>query len=160
MTSVRRIVGGPLLAALVLPGLVGAGEADDFPGVEKLMTPEEYEAAGLDKLSKEEIRALDAWLVRYTAEDAPAVAKSSEEVKEKQRGFEPIVSRIDGRFEGWSGRTLFTLENGQVWQQRISDSKYRYVADHPEVRITRNWAGYYWMKVLATGRSVPVTRIQ
>lgn len=145
--------------ALLMAGPLMAKETDDFPGIEKLMTPEEYEAAGLEKLSKSERDALDAWLVRYTAEDAPAVAKSSEAVKEKQRKFEPIESRIDGRFEGWTGRTQFRLQNGQVWQQRIS-SKYAYEAENPEVRITRNWAGYYWMKVLETGKSVPVTRIQ
>jgi len=148
-----------LSAALLVAGVARAEESDDFPGIEKLMTPQEYEAAGLDKLSKQELESLDAWLVRYTAEDAPAVAKSSDEVKEKQRKFEPITSRIDGKFEGWTGKTEFRLQNGQVWQQRIS-GKYAYAADNPEVVITRNWAGYFWMKVLETGKSVPVTRIQ
>jgi hypothetical protein len=142
-----------------MAGSVLAEDADDFPGIEKLMTRQEYEAAGLDKLSKQELEALDAWLVRYTAEDAPAVAKSSEVVKEKQRKFEPITTRIDGKFEGWSGKTEFRLQNGQVWRQRIS-GKYTYEAENPEVVITRNWAGYFWMKVLETGKSVPVARVQ
>lgn len=52
-----------------------------------------------------------------------------------------IESRIDGRFEGWSGETIFRLENGQIWQQASYASthsrKYR-----PKVVIVRTGAGY------------------
>jgi hypothetical protein len=52
-----------------------------------------------------------------------------------------IESRIDGRFDGWSGETIFKLENGQIWQQasyaNTPSRKYR-----PKVVITRTGAGF------------------
>ena len=50
-----------LIVLLVLTFTAAASAAEgDFPGVEKLMSPEEFSAAGLDKLSSEERRALSA----------------------------------------------------------------------------------------------------
>lgn len=52
-----------------------------------------------------------------------------------------IESRIDGAFGGWSGETIFKLENGQIWQQasyaKTHQQKYR-----PKVVIVRTSAGY------------------
>ena len=30
---------------------------------------------------------------------------------------EYLESRINGDFEGWTGETIFELDNGQVWKQ-------------------------------------------
>jgi hypothetical protein len=58
------------------------------------------------------------------------------------RKLPPLIeSRIDGPFEGWSGETIFKLENGQIWQQasyaNAHSRKYR-----PKVVIVRTGAGY------------------
>lgn len=71
---------------------------------------------------------------------------------------EALTSRIDGEFRGWSGNTAFRLQNGQIWQQRGTTSRYFYLADSPEVRIHRGAFGYH-LTVVETGRSVPVQRI-
>ncbi|MEM1402048.1 MAG: hypothetical protein AAGG55_01850 [Pseudomonadota bacterium] len=120
------------------------------------MNDTEFSDAGLEKLSAEELRALDAWLVRYTAGDAEVLQASNKEVKEAQKDHE-VLARITGDFKGWQGKTIFRLDNGQVWVQRL-DGRYAYKGSpNPEVRIKRNWAGFYRMTVVETGKSIGVT---
>ena len=45
-----------------------------------------------------------------------------------------LESRIDGEFTGWSGETIFRLQNGQVWQQSSYAYRYKY-AYSPRVVI-------------------------
>lgn len=138
--------------ALSLPGL-----AADDPDIRQLMTAQEFKAAGLDNLSTEQIVALNRWLVRYTAQDAKAVMKTSPAVKKTAEAT--ISSRIDGQFNGWNGKTRFRLQNGQVWETRY-DRRYRYSSMNPEVEITKNMLGFHSLKVVETGRSIGVKRIK
>lgn len=159
-----------ILAALVAPPFDGAaaaepdksrggaGDRKDFPGIEKLMPREDFQRAGLDKLTPEELRALDAWLLRYTAGEAYVVQTTSEEVRAAAPAFR-IEARIVGPFTGWSGQTLFQLDNGQVWRQRIK-GRYMYKDDDTRVVITRNLLGYYNMTLVATGRGVGVEPVR
>jgi len=131
--------------------------ADDkvFPGIDKLMSSEEFAAAGLDQLSAEEMKALNAWLLRYTAGESEILRVDNEEVREAQKDFE-VVSRISGDFSGWDGETVFRLENGQVWRQRLRGRYFYSGPPQPEVRITRNYLGFYKITVVETGKSIGV----
>ena len=136
-----------------------AQDSSRFPGIESLMNADEFNDAGLGKLSEGEIRALNAWLVRYTAGDAEVLQQSNTEVREAQKDHE-IKTRISGNFTGWSGETIFRFENGQVWRQRL-DGKYRYQGPaNPEVIIVKNWFGFYRMTVVETGKSIGVTPLK
>ena len=180
MARIRQTCLCLLLAALCASA--SAAQDEDFPGVEKLMTSEEFAEAGLGKLTQAERKALNEWLVRYAAQQTPEQTAGAPEQTasapvqtpvpaavpapvddftpvKKKPAFEPFTSKIVGSFSGWGGKTVFNLQNGQVWQQRQS-AKYFYKADNPEVAIHRNWAGFYRLKLLATGRSVPVKRIR
>ena len=142
----------------VVAAQVEAQEAA-FPGIERLMSAEEFRASGLQKLSADERKVLDDWLLRYTAGEAEVLQQTNEVVREVQakEDFE-IVSRIAGDFEGWSGNSVFRLENGQVWEQRL-EGRYRYKGPpNPEVKIDRNLFGYYRLTVLDTGRRVGVSQ--
>lgn len=154
----------PFLCSLLLAATLvgaGAGHAGGAPDVRELMSPEEFGAAGLGKLTPAELEALNRWLLRYTAGEAAVLRSSSNAVREEARKSEATVirSRIAGPFEGWSGRTLFRLENGQVWQQRMSGA-WRHRADSPEVEIRKNLLGMWEMRLLESGRQVGVTRIE
>lgn len=70
-----------------------------------------------------------------------------------------FISRINGNFEGWSGRTRFTLENGQVWEQRRG-GRWKVSLVNPEVHIKQNFMGAFEMEVLSEGRSIGVRRIK
>ena len=147
-----------VFAAVLVTGLAtsSAMAEDKFPGVKALMNDAEFTETGLEKLSPEELKALDAWLVRYTAGDAEVLQASNEEVKKAQKEHE-VLARITGDFKGWQGKTIFRLDNGQVWVQRL-DGRYAYKGSpNPEVRIKRNWAGFYRMTIVETGKSIGVS---
>ena len=160
MHAPRRTLLSSLLLATALLG-ASAGHAATAPDVRELMSPEEFGAAGLGRLTPAEIEALNAWLIRYTAGEAPVLRASSPAVREEVRKSEATVirSRIAGPFAGWSGRTQFRLENGQIWQQRMSGS-WRHRAESPEVEIRKNLLGMWEMRLIDGGRQVGVTRIE
>jgi len=135
-----------------------AGRTGDFPGIEKLMSAEEFGRAGLDRLTPEQVRALNDWLVRYTAGEAYVVQSTSEEVRAAVPEFR-IEARIVPPFGGWTGQTLFRLDNGQVWRQRIK-GRYMFDGDDTRVVITRNLLGYYNLTMLSTGRAVGVEPVR
>jgi hypothetical protein len=154
-----KVTGFPLLCAMLFASsAVLAQDSATFPGIEALMTPEEYRAAGLEKLSPAEREALNNFLIRYTAEDSQVLLNTDEEVKKAVEEQE-IVSVIQQPFKGWSGDTVFRLENGQVWQQRQSGN-YPYRGTNPEVRITKNFMGFYRMELTENGKAVAVKRLQ
>jgi hypothetical protein len=146
------------LLLLTLASVPTANAADNaFPGIEKLMTEQEFSDAGLGQLNPAQRAALNQWLIRYTAGEAEFVAET-EEVKEVAK--DPVVTgRLNDEFNGWSGKTLFYLENGQVWKQRLS-GRYHYNGASPEVEFTKNLLGYWSMTVLETGMSVGVKRVR
>src|SRR5256885_15387538 len=111
-----------LLASLVsLPA--AEPETPAFPGVQKAMTPEQYEAAGLSKLDATERAKLDEFIKNYVAVSNEKVATTAVDkaIKEKKVSEpEVIQSRIVGPFTGYTGLTVFTLEN----RQRLAQSPY------------------------------------
>ena len=168
----RRIIQGvlPLLFLVVM----NSSAARDFPGVKELMQEQEFAAAGLNKLSAEELKALDAWLLRYTMDDVPELVREVPELKESvelraavapapkprpEPEPEKIVSKIKGEFKGWRGKTIFKLENGQIWKQRQSGRYYQNM-ENPEISISKNLVGFYMMEIVETGKRIGVRRLR
>jgi hypothetical protein len=146
-----------LVFSLVFPCAWAADKP--FPGIQQLMSPEEFSASGLDKLNDQELKALDDWLLLYTAGEAAILREDNREVREAAKEAE-IVSRIQGDFRGWTGETVFRLENGQVWRQRLQ-GKYRYSGPpNPEVKIYRNFLGFYMLKLVDADKSVGVKLVR
>ena len=125
--------------------------------VQELMTPDEFKAAGLDKLSEDELQHLDAWLQGYRQTTEKRVSeqvekKATEEIKKateqaKARAprllAERVVSRVDGTLGGLTGSTVIKLEDGTVWKQANHDDRYHpVVTDHPMVSVSRSAFGY------------------
>jgi hypothetical protein len=129
--------------------------------VRKLLTPEQFHAAGLDKLTEQEIDALNRWLVTYTARDAPEMRRSDVVIQAEVKKVEAegTKTRIAGEFHGWDGDTIFRLENGQVWKQRLP-GRWVYHADSPEVLLHKNLMGFWVMKVISADRAVGVARVE
>ena len=98
-------------------------------------------------------------------ETSPVAAADSDSEDfglEEQRAAETklIRSRIDGIFEGWSGKTEFTLENGQVWRQAAGGKLVARESENPEVEIKRGFMGVYYLKVDGYNPTVKVRRIK
>jgi len=133
----------------------------EFSGVQKAMTPEEYEAAGLQKLDPAERAKLDEFIRKYVATSNERVATSAVDkaIKEnKVSAPEVIQSRIVGPFTGYNGRTIFTLENGQRWAQSQRDSAYFPKIDSPPVIIVK--AGFGYRMYIAGGGAIRVSKVQ
>jgi hypothetical protein len=67
-----------------------------------------------------------------------------------------IKSKIISDFKGWSGDTIFELQNGQIWKQAKYQYKYFYVY-RPNVLIVRV-GNKYIMNV--KGKTIQVTKIK
>jgi hypothetical protein len=70
-----------------------------------------------------------------------------------------INTRVLLPFTGWTGRTIFTMENGQVWQQRM-DGNYTFKGTDTRVVITRGTFGLDRMRLVESGRWIGVKRIR
>ena len=144
-----------LLAIIIMsPALMNA--QDRFPGIEALMTEAEREASGVSELSPSQVEALNSWLIRYTANEAPVLQVENEEVIEVVK--QGMTSRIVGQFDGWSGKTRFVLENGQVFEQR-RPGRWKTSLQNPEVRVSQNFMGAYELEIVSEGRSIGVRRL-
>jgi hypothetical protein len=141
------VVNAALLAAFALTPLTALARKP----IERDMTPEEFKAAGLDKLSAEELARLNTWLGRkIDTATTEAAALAKDKVEQENRGFfhfgsdEPIVGHIAGEFRGFGRGRNYTLDNGQVWRQ-IDDASLAGVRiDAPEVRINPSKVGNAW----------------
>ena len=84
----------------------------------------------------------------------------SERTEEGQsKELKEIKSRYVGEFEGWTGKTVFQLENGQVWQQTRS-GRMMWRADSPMITIKRGFMGGYRLSVEGVNKQVYVKRIK
>jgi hypothetical protein len=113
--------------------------------IQQMMTPAEFKAAGLDKLSSEELQKLDAWLQGYretTEKKATDVAEKRASLTAKTK-LDFLVSRVDGSFDGLKGRTVIKLEDGTVWKQANAEDRFRpSITDHPGAVVTHGVFGY------------------
>lgn len=137
-----------------------------FSTLEERMTGKEFTAAGLDKLSDEELAALNDWLRSHSIATLENATQPTGDI----RGFEgragvgfdesAIVSRIVGTFRGWDGETTFTLENGMVWKQDEAGRFYTQATENPQVTIDKGLFSAWYMKVEGYNKEVRVERIQ
>jgi len=154
-----------LVLSLIVVGVISVRAAEPenpaFPGVQKAMSPEQYEAAGLSKLDPAERAKLDEFIKNYVAVSNEKVATTAVDkaVKEnKVQAPEVIQSRIVGPFTGYTGRTIFTLENGQRWAQSQFDSAYFPKIDSPPVVIVKSGFGYRMH--IAGGGAIRVSKVR
>lgn len=148
-----------LLCFTLCFSLAAAAENAAAPAVESLMTPEDFRAAGLDKLTEAERAHLSEWVERYRGGvvTGPPPRKTSEQLAEEKKI--EIVAKVIPSFTGWSGKTVFRLDNGQIWQQRQT-GKLRYSGGDSTVVISPNMLGMYMLKHPDTNRAVGVKRIR
>ncbi|MEX0322173.1 MAG: hypothetical protein AB3N63_08450 [Puniceicoccaceae bacterium] len=150
-----------------------AAESSDGD-IQSQMTPEQFQKAGLEKLTPEELAYLSDWIVgkveveteKVVAEIIPEgddrfgadeqILRNVERVSPEQKR---IQSRILGNFRGWKSNTIFRLENGQVWKH-IQDDKFVVNLQDPVVTIEKGFLGTYFLKVKGYGSRAKVKRIE
>lgn len=157
-----------LSGVLLLAPAIAA--AQQFSSLEERMTYNEFRAAGLEKLSAEELAALNAWLRKDLPQVAASAAPAAQPIEDR-RGFPSsaadqgpqgnVVSRIVGEFHGWTDKQRFTLENGQVWQVKDSRASLAGVKLlNPTVTFNRSKISGWYMSVEGYNSRAKVERIK
>lgn len=88
-----------------------------YVAIEERLTAEQLRETGLDQLSAQQLQRLNA-LLREEGEVQRAVVRQelARAAPADPDRREAIISKLVGDFSGWSGSTVFRLENGQAWR--------------------------------------------
>lgn len=164
------------IAALTLVIFSPVLAVEQFSSLEEQMTGKEFTGAGLDKLSQQELDALNAWIRKHSLAtlDAPragaATAQESDYAGQDMRGLKSnkdddedrsvITSTLVGKFRGWDGQTTFKLENGMVWVQADKDKFYIKEVENPTVVIEPGMFGTWKLHIEGFNSECRVKRIQ
>ena len=168
-----------LLFTLILSIHFVAHAQDAFSTLEERMSGKEFKETGLSKLTDEELAALNEWArshsvatlensaVHATAQGVAADAASDtrgleNQAKRKDDGYDDTIhSNIVGNFTGWKGRnTVFTLENGMVWEQAENDSFHVRATENAEIMIKKGMMGGWRLSMVGYNNTVRVKRIE
>lgn len=152
---------------------------EGFSTLQERMTGNEFNQAGLEKLTDAELKALNEWLRRHSVATLESVsagpsgtpAAAGNASSKDMRGFpdqpkgskedDVINSTIVGTFDGWNAKgTLFKLANGMIWQQVEKDSFSITPVENPQVTIERGFMKKWHLSVVGHKSKVAVKRIQ
>lgn len=144
-----------------------AAIAKEFSSVEEQMSSREFKDAGLEKLSPQELAALNAW-IRNNQPVAGATGSYDRAADDRVRvGFsdsesrDVVTSNVIGEFKGWSSGYLFKLENGQVWQvvdaSELTGIK---ATTNPKVTIRPGMVGGWRLQVDGYNSVAKVKRVE
>ncbi len=122
---------------------------------------EQQTAEKVQQAEKKAAVAAETAVADYKKKQEPGViARTLESFKRKQdeEKRERFTAKVVGPFYGWSGRTYFPLENGQVWQQTGTESNELPKVMGAEVEIYRSNSGYWRLRY--EGAWITVKRLQ
>ncbi len=137
--------------------------------LQQQMSEAEFKAAGLDKLSPEELATLNNWLQGKVQQAATAAVEQAreegrQEVIVKNRGFfdfgssEPIAATLQGEFRGFAKGRSYTLDNGQVWEQTDATTVAGVRRDSPKVEMIPGLMNVWYMRVEGLNTRAKVRR--
>lgn len=169
-SRLRLLASAAVLLSLASPALAQRLVEGDL---QQQMSPAEFKAAGLDKLSPAELTALNGWLqgkVAAVAADTreqvreQAREEGRQEVIVKNRGFfdfgsnEPITSTLQGEFRGFGKARKFVLANGQEWEQSDDTVLSGVRKTNPTVSISPGLLGVWYLRVDGVNTRAKVRR--
>lgn len=147
-----------LFTLLVLASGNALAQSSGSGSLRERMGAEQFKAAGLDKLSAEELKQLDNWI---TGVKTVVVEKVVEKQVEKPaEDLSDIRSALVGEFRGWRGYTEFTLANGQVWMQAAPGELYTSKLTNPKVLLVHSGFSGWKLQVEGYNSWVKVRRIK
>ncbi len=163
-----------LIAILSLAIPLSVIAVEGFSSLEEQMSGKEFTASGLDKLTPEQLEALNNWIRNHSVAtlDQPkaesvSVAGGAEvdnrgfkNKKDSDKDRSPINSRIKGNFSGWNGHTVFVLENGMIWEQADKEKFWVKDVQNPEITIKPGFLGTWNFFMEGHNSSCKVKRIQ
>jgi len=145
-----------LLSLLILPSVLAHASENIFDKMDQKTAV----STGIIKLSKQEQMALINWLDSTKKEIVKQEKKKNMGFRKEESERENIHSSIIGEFNGWQGRNIFKLENGQVWKQSEKTSFYIPKRNNPKVTLKPKSMGSWMLYVDGFGHGVKVKRIK
>lgn len=142
LTLMKKTIHRTLLVLAIALGFslgsAPAARAQNETGdIQQAMSPEEFKAAGLEKLTPAELAKLNAWLQGFREK-----AEKKAAIRESRTKLQLIVSRIDGVWSGAAYGDVITLEDGTKWKVANKDDHFGGNADHPAVAIYKSIFGW------------------
>jgi len=126
----------------------GGASAAEQPALQERMSKEEFHAAELDKLSPEALKRLNDWLAAHPVTVTKLVTPSNKPIfYADDAPRERIETRIDGVFTGWTGKTVFKLQNGQEWTQSQAGRYDGGKLHNPKVKLEPTMSGNWLLFV-------------
>jgi hypothetical protein len=126
-----------------------AKQEQSVTALQDSMTAREFKAAGLEKLSAEELKNLNDWLQGYrkkaeTKASEKATAEATKKAATQARPkIDQVDSRVDGTIDWLTGHSIIKLEDGTSWKQANKDDHFRaQVTDHPTAHVTHGTFGW------------------
>ncbi len=155
-----------LLFLLLLSVSAFAAPQKDFSGLENAMDAETYEKAGLSKLSGDERAVLDQFIRDYVAGKQKAAASAAADAavnkaieEHKVEAPQIVETKIVGTFKGVGARTVFRLENGQVWAPTGGETAPSPPLQNPRVILFKDFFGWkMFVEGASTIRVKPVLK--
>ena len=119
---------------------------------------EQIQAFGLSALTPDQKQALSDWIDEKLADATHKMEDEASQPRSEETASE-FEATVIGEVNGWSGRGVFKLDNGQVWVQRGNERSNKRMSN-PKVSIKQNFLGFYVMTFHSTGQKVRVKRRQ
>jgi hypothetical protein len=149
-----------LVSALLALSLCALSAHAQQDGLQQRMSSADFKAAGLDKLSPQELAHLDDWLRTQGKTTTRVVDASGKPVfypgNEKRT---TISTRLSGHFDGWSSQQEFSTDNGQRWKVVDPEPHSCTPTENPEVKIKPSILGAWLMYVPSCYENVHVKRV-
>ncbi|BFM10763.1 hypothetical protein R50072_09160 [Simiduia litorea] len=147
----------PIIACLTALTLSTNSNSDDLPlNIKDYMSSEEASSTGVSTLSEQQLTELNRWLTRFVALDAHLLRDNT---KVTAVASESVHTSIKGKFTGWNGNTIFVLENGQTWKQRLP-GKWRTNKQNPQVVLALNALNLWELTVVENNKKIGVKRVK
>lgn len=154
----------PLLFVFAaLPAIAQHAKNTQAAPLQERMSYAQFKRMGLDKLSPEQLKALNTWLRTHGEQGpsmdaaAPARTRATAPAGKAPANGKDIHTRIAGTFRGWDSDTVFTLANGQRWQVADDSEMMMHSLDNPKVTLHKGFFGSWLLSVDGTHQSVRVT---
>ena len=130
--------------------------ADDSSALKTWLSEEQIQAFGLNALTADQKQALSDWIGEKLADATQEMGDEASQPRREETASE-FEATVIGEVNGWSGKGVFKLDNGQVWVQRGNERSNKRMSN-PKVLIKQNFLGFYVMTFHSTGQKVRVKR--
>lgn len=147
---------------LILPVCgISSLHAQGTSDLQQRMSSEEFKAAGLDKLSPQELQNLESWLAGHAKASTRIVDSAGKTVYypgDQKRTT--ILTQIRGHFDGSSKDQIFTMANGQQWKSIDGESHTCPAGENTPVQIKPSLLHTWLMYVPSCYDNLHVRRVR